>query len=429
MSSKLRNIAVVGAGKMGLPISCFFASQGANVVALDNNSSLVSDINEGLFHSTEPGLDRLLATMLGSGSLKVTLDANSALSNADAVVVLVPALLTAGNEIDLSNILEVSKKIAEFLRPGMLVAYETTLQVGTTSEKILPILESTGLEAGVDFTLCFSPERIKSGRIFSGLSETPKIVGGVTRSCTKKGASFYREYLGVSVLEMESPEEAEMAKLIDMIYRDVNIALVNELARFSRTKGIEIKRIIDVANSSGEAHLLQPGIGVGGHCTPVYPYFLTKPAAELGQRQSIAESAREINDTQFLWLLDLVERDGCMVESSRVLILGLGFRPGVKEASHSPSLMLYKELHTRGASEVAVADPLFNEKEMKDLGLVLGELSGRDWDMVILVTAHDEFLNISGAQLEGAGVKVFVDGRNAIERDSIESVGVRYYGI
>ena len=293
------NIAVVGGGRMGLPLASVFAERGAEVVVCDVNPAVVDAVNAGRCPYEEPDLDTLMAEMHGLGRLAATTDTAAAVGRSETVVVIVPARLTPERDIDLSTLEAASAAVGRGLRRGSLVVYETTVAVGSTRHRLLPVLQAhSGLRAGADFLLAFSPERVKANTVLARLRTTPKIVGGLDVRSTRRAGEFYARYLGAPVDDVGTLEAAEMTKLLGMLYRDVNIALANELAAFCEMAGIDFTRARLAANSDGEANVLVPGIGVGGHCTPVYPYFLTRESRRQGLTQRLSEAAREINDEQ-----------------------------------------------------------------------------------------------------------------------------------
>ncbi|HYJ78942.1 MAG TPA: nucleotide sugar dehydrogenase, partial [Longimicrobiaceae bacterium] len=423
------NIVVVGAGKMGLPLACQFAQRGGRVTACDVSRTAVDAINAGECPIDEPGVPELLAGAVAAGTLRASTDTADAVSRADAVVVIVPALLTPDRHADLSILESVSRQIATTLRPGTLVSYETTVPVGTTRERFLPLLEESGLRAGSDFSLVFSPERVKSQLVLAHLTGTPKVVGGVDAASAARGSEFYARYLGAPVTDVGTLEAAELVKLAGMLYRDVNIALSNELARYAERVGIELGPVIEAANTDGEAYLLRPGIGVGGHCTPVYPYFLIHDGHARGVPMTLAERARRINDGQAAHALDRVERRTGPLRGRRVLLLGLGFRPQVKEHLFSPAFVLGEVLAARGA-EVRLADPLYTGEEIERFGFVPGHLDG-EWspEVLVLNTAHAAFGAPDFAALAARGLVAAVDGRSAWDPGRVQAAGVEYLGI
>jgi nucleotide sugar dehydrogenase len=422
-------IAVIGAGKMGLPLACQFAHRGGSVTACDINPTLVAAINEGRCLINEPGVPELLTQVVGGGRLRATTEAAAAVSESDVAVIIVPALLTEQREIDVSVLEAATREVARGLHRGMMVCYETTLPVGGTRRYLKPVLERSGLRAGEDFDLAFSPERVKSQSVLRHLAVNPKIVGGITPAAADRAAAFYGDYLGAPVINLVTLEASEMAKLIGMVYRDVNIALSNELARYAEAVGVDLRPVIAAANTDGEAHLLDPGIGVGGHCTPVYPYFLTRDSHERGAATTLVERARRINDLQAGRTLERVEREWSSLKGRRVLILGLGFRPQVKEHAYSTAFLLRDELRRRGA-EVRLHDPLYEAEEIRAHGFTPGSLEDRPApEVLILNTAHPAYRALRFADLAQHGTRVVVDGRNIWSADQVGAARLVYFGI
>jgi perosamine synthetase len=422
-------VAVVGAGKMGLPLICQFAQRGAEVTAADVNAEMVGAINRGECPFDEPGLSELLVDGVAARRIRATTDTREAVGESDAVVVIVPALLTPERRIDTSHLVEATGAIAAGLRRGALVSFETTVPVGTTRHRLGPMLAAGGLEPGRDFALVFSPERVKSRFVLKHLAETPKVVGGLRPECARRGEDFYRRYLGAPVINVGSLEAAELVKLAGMVYRDVNIALANELARYAEALGLDLGPVIEAANTDGEAYLLTPGIGVGGHCTPVYPYFMIHDATERGAPVTLAERARRVNDGQAAHAAALLEAALGGLHGRHVLVLGLGFRPEVKEHSYSTTFLLVPELAARGAA-VAVHDPLYTADELRRFGLVPGGLDGvPGFDALVLSTAHGVYRAIDWGTLAARGLRAVLDGRGLWEPARVEAFGVRYIGV
>jgi nucleotide sugar dehydrogenase len=254
------------------------------------------------------------------------------------------------------------------------------------------------------------------------LAVNPKVVGALTPAGAMRAEVFYRTYLGAPVTNVGSLEAAEFAKLAGMVYRDVNIALANELAHYSQMLGLAFDSIRSTANTDGEANLLQPGIGVGGHCTPVYPYFLIRDASTRGIGMALATSAREINETQPSRVL---ARAGSL-RGKRVVILGLGFRPQVKETAYSPAFALQSEIKRLGGVSL-VHDPLFSDSEIQSLGFVGASIESAD--VLVLNTAHDYYRELDFSALAKAGVKVIVDGRDIWDSEAVRAAGLQYIGV
>lgn len=422
-------VAVIGAGKMGLPLACQFASKGARVIACDRNTQLVEAINAGRSPFDEPGVAAVLAEAVAAGRLQATTDIAAGLARSEVVVVIVPALLTPEQEVDLSILRAVSEQIAASLRPRMMVSYETTVPVGATRHELLPILERSGLRAGEDFDLVFSPERVKSQLVLRNLSVNPKIVGALTPQGAERATAFYHRFLGAPVINAGSLEAAELAKLAGMVYRDVNIALANELARYAETVNLDFTSLIDTINTDGEAALLRPGVGVGGHCTPVYPYFFIHEARRVGAPAALAETSRQINEQQPARVLDRLEREWGPLGGVPVRILGLGFRPQVKEHINSPAFALREELVRRRA-RATLHDPYYSAEEIAGHGFVAAEtVDAPGATVLVLNTAHREYLNLDFAALAANGVAILVDGRNAWNPALVAAAGLAYLGV
>ncbi len=418
---------MVGGGRMGLPLACMFGQKGASILVCDIDPGLVEAINAGRCPYEEPGLPKLMADLHRLGLLGASLDTTAATAVSDAVVIIVPAHLTPDRNIDLSILKAASDAVGKGLRPGTLVIYETTVTMGATRRELVPVLENaSGLRAGADFFVAYSPERVKANLVLARLETTPKVVGGLDRASRDKAVAFYRQYLGAPVEDVGTLEAAEMTKLVGMLYRDVNIALANELAAFCEVAGVDFERVRVAANQDGEASLLLPGIGVGGHCTPVYPYFLTRESRRLGLTQRISEAAREINDAQPARQLDRVAAAWKPLTGQRVHILGFGFRPGVKVDTLSPAYALRDHLDLRGA-RVTIEDPYYSAAELASHGFAAGALA--EAALVVLNTAHPEFAHPDFRSWRESGVEAVLDGRNFWEQDGVEAAGLLYFGI
>lgn len=420
-------ITVVGGGRMGLPLACMFGKHGASVTVSDINQALVNAIHSGVCPYEEPGLPELMDDLHKAGRLSATTNTRKAASESDVIVVIVPAHLTSDRDINFSILQAASEEIGKGLQPGALVVYETTVAVGGTRRCLIPCLEqNSGMKAGMDFHVAYSPERVKANHVLARLETTPKVVGGLDAESCAKAAAFYSQYLGAPVDDVGTIEAAEMAKLLGMLYRDVNIALANEFAAFCELSGVDFERVRQAANTDGEANLLMPGIGVGGHCVPVYPYFLTRESRRLGLPQRISEAAREINDCQPARQLKRVEARWKSLKGENVHIMGLGFRPGVKVDIFSPTYALRDELRRLGA-RVTLEDPYYTDEELRGAGF---EPGARDMArVVVLSTAHKEFADPDFTAWRRAGVEVVLDGRNFWNQQEAEAAGVLYFGI
>lgn len=424
---KATKIVVVGGGKMGLPLACMFAHRGAVVTVCDKNLNIVESINNGIDPHGEPEQDRYVRDGVAADRLRASTDTTGAVADADGVVVLVSAMLTPERDIDWGNLVAASTAVAKGLRKGTLVSYETTLPVGGCRGTLVPVLERSGLKAGSDFPVVFSPERVKSRLVFARLSDTPKVVGGVDAASAAAGTDFYGRWLGAPVINVGTLEAAEFVKLSGMIYRDANIALANELATFAEAAGMDIWPILDAANTDGETYLLRPGIGVGGHCTPVYPYFIINGAARIGLKLELAARGRAINEDQPRRQVKRLELALDRLAGRRVHILGLAFRPQVPEDAYSPAVPLQAALREAGAT-VTIEDPLYSDATLKAKDFTPGRVE-RGVDAVVLNTAHPEFASPDFAGWRASGVLAVLDGRAFWAPEKAAAAGLIYLGV
>ncbi len=358
-------VTVVGAGKMGLPLAVQFATHGWSVVAVDANPAVVAAINEGRSHvAEEPGLAERVAAEHAAGRLRATTDAAAAARESDVIVLIVPVMLDDAHRPDYRHMDAAVDAIAPGVRAGATVVFETTLPVGDTRGRYAPRLEAaTGLVAERDLFVAFSPERLFSGAVFRNLAAYPKLVGGLGPASTERAARFYDAVLDAEVVAMSGAEAAEMSKLADTTYRDLNIAFANELARYADRIGVDVLEVIEAANSQPYSHIHQPGLGVGGHCIPVYPHFLLSRAPEM----ELVALARRVNDGQVGVAVERLRGELGSLEDVPVLVLGLTYREGVKELAYSRGPALVAELAAAGAS-VAAWDPLLSDDEVRRIG-------------------------------------------------------------
>ncbi len=420
-------IAVVGLGHIGLPLAVQYAAAGHEVIGCDTAAWIVDAINRGESpHRDEQTLIDRVPELVAAGRLRATTDDSEGVRHSEAVVVIVPVVVDAQRQIDFRPIDAATHDIAAGLQPGTLVIYETTLPVGTTRDRFGPMLEQgSGLALDHDFYLAFSPERVLVGRVFADLRRYPKIVGGTSEESTRRATEFYRSVLdpGTEVRAVATAETAEMTKLAETTYRDVNIAYANELARYAAARRIDILEVISSANSQPYSHIHQPGVGVGGHCIPVYPHFLFNDAPEL----RLPPIAREINEEMAGWTVDRVEDAVGSLDGQPVLVLGIAYRGDVREDAFSSAFRLRDELLAAGA-RVYGSDPYFDAEHLRDLGFEPYDLEAPEPVRVaILQAAHERYATLDPAALPG--LELFVDGRNALDPAPFEVAGVRYIGV
>jgi nucleotide sugar dehydrogenase len=415
-------IAVVGLGKIGQPLAALYASRGHQVIGADVNAAAVAAVNAGQATIVnEPGLPEKLAEAVAAGRLQATTDTAAAVRGSEVVLIAVPMLIDADRALDYRMMDAAFGSVAQGLQPGSLVLLETTVPVGDTRSRFGAALESSRLTMGRDFALAFSPERVQSGRIFRDLATYPKVLGGIDEESGRRAEEFYRELLGAPVIRLSSAEAAEFCKLAESVYRDVNIGLANELALSAERHALDISEIIAAANSEPQSHLHAPGIGVGGHCIPVYPYFLLArgphPIVAAGR------AANELMPAHAAGLL--ADRLGSLAGRT-VLILGLAYRAGVKEAMLSPATELAAILQQRGARPL-VNDPLFSDAEIAALGLEPSPMITPAADAIVLQTYHGEYRDLDLSRYPRC--RVVLDGRNVLDPETIRAAGVCYVGI
>jgi nucleotide sugar dehydrogenase len=427
------NITVVALGKIGLPLAVQFATKGHRVVGADVNPTTVELVNAG--REPFPGEARLadlLAEVVADGRLRATTDTAAAVAESDAVVVVVPLFVDSAGAPDFGWLDDATKAIAAGLRPGTLVSYETTLPVGTTRERFLPMLEEgSGLLGGDGFFLVFSPERVLTGRVFADLRRYPKLVGGIDALSAGRGVVFYESVLDFDqrpdlardngVWDLGSAEAAELAKLAETTYRDVNIGLANQFARFAAANGIDVHAVIEASNSQPYSHIHRPGVAVGGHCIPVYPrlYLWKDPDA------TVVRAAREANADMPAYAVGLL--DGALggIAGRRVVVLGASYRGGVKETAFSGVFPLVAALRDAGAVPV-VSDPLYDADELVALGLE-PYAPGTSADAAVVQADHPEYRTLAAADLPG--VRVLLDGRRVTDPALWAGVDRRVVGV
>ncbi|MBO9532805.1 MAG: nucleotide sugar dehydrogenase [Solirubrobacteraceae bacterium] len=409
--------SVVALGKIGLPLAVQIAAAGHTVVGVDIDPRIVELVNAGRVpFPGEAGLEEALREVVAAGRLRATTDAADAVPGTQLVIAVPPLVVDDQGVPDWRAIDAVVEAIGPHLTDGVCFSLETTVPVGTTRERIAPRLEElSGLELGVELNVAFSPERVFSGRIFADLANYPKLVGGVTLACERRTAQLYREFLTADVREMGSAEAAELTKLVETTYREVNIALANEFARYADRAGIDLGPVIEAANSQPFSHVHRPGVAVGGHCIPVYPRFYLQgdPDAQL------VAAARVVNETMPEHAIDLLARD-IELAGARVLILGAAYRGGVRETAFSGVFPLVTGLRARGA-EPFVVDPLYDDDALATLGLPAWD--GAPVSGAILQADHAEYRNLLPTQVPGA--TSVIDGRGTLDAQALGNAGIR----
>ena len=405
------DVAIIGAGYVGVPLAHVFAAAKRNVLLVDVKRDVVDALNRGESHVGDVPSDQLKAHV-EAGRLSATTDYDL-VADADAVLIALATPLTKQREPDLSIVVGAVRSLASRLRDGQLVVLESTTYPGTTRECVLPILEETGKRVGEDFFLAYSPERVDPGRGDWTTRNVPKVVGGVTAACTRRAAELYRQAVE-SVHEVSSPEAAELSKLLENIFRSVNIALVNELAQLCERMGIDVWEVVDAAATKPFGFMsFAPGPGLGGHCIPIDPFYLTWKAREYGFYTEFIELAGKVNENMPYYCRSLISQalnhgKQRSLKGSKVLVLGVAYKSDIGDTRESPALKLMELLRGAG-SEVSYHDPHVPELN----GDRSVPLEPANYDCVAIVTAHsgiDYDKLVEEAQL-------VVDFRNATGRN------------
>ncbi len=413
----MTTVGIIGLGYVGLPLAVAFAEEGCDVVAVDVDASKIRQLKQGESYIEDIPSERLRGTLD-----RLTLSSGyEQLGGADAVLVCVPTPLSVNREPDLGALVESMRKLAGVLRAGQLVVLESTTYPGTTRERVAPLLEESGLKAGEDFHLAFSPERVDPGRTDFTLRSTPKVLGGLTQACADRAQALY-ELVCDHVVRVSSPEAAELTKLLENIFRSVNIALVNELAMLTDRMGIDIWEVVEAAATKPYGFMrFEPGPGMGGHCLPVDPFYLSWRAREFDMSTEFIELAGKVNQQMPYHCVAKVQRalnDAALaVRGARIAVFGVSYKPGVGDVRESPALTILELLHGMGA-ELCYHDS--HVPALPELGLesVAAEQALSGADLALIVTAHPRV----DYELIAHRAPITVDLRGVTRGNNVDSV-------
>lgn len=409
-------IGVVGLGYVGLPLAVEKAKADFQVIGFDIQQYRVDMVNQGVNYIGDV-VNEDLQDLVQSGRLKATTD-YSLIREVDAVAICVPTPLDKYQQPNTTYVESSTRSIAQFLHPDMLVVLESTTYPGTTEEVVMPILEETGLKVGEDFFLAYSPERVDPGNKVFKTKNTPKVVGGVTKTCTKIAAALYRAVLEGEVHEVSSPKVAEMEKILENTFRNINIGLANEMAILCNRMGIDIWEVIDAAKTKPYGFMaFYPGPGLGGHCIPIDPFYLTWKAREYNYHTRLIEVAGEINNEMPHFVVDrsmkILNRHGKALSNSKVLVLGVAYKKDIDDYRESPTIPIIELLEQYGA-QVEAVDPhvsTFKIGEKAYDTVELTEESLQSADLVLITTDHTAF----DYELIAKEAKCIFDTRNALQ--------------
>jgi UDP-N-acetyl-D-glucosamine dehydrogenase len=414
---QMRTVGVIGLGYVGLPLAVAFAEEGCKVVAVDLDARKVEAIAEGQSYIGDISCERL-------GAVRERISASTryeGLARAEAVLICVPTPLSVNREPDLGPLVDCARGLAGVLKAGQLVVLESTTYPGTTRERMAPLLEESGLAAGRDFHLAFSPERVDPGRTDFTLRTTPKVLGGLTPACADRAEALYGLVCD-EVVRVSSPEAAELCKLLENIFRSVNIALVNELAMLTDRMGIDIWEVVEAASTKPYGFMrFEPGPGMGGHCLPVDPFYLSWRAREFDMSTEFIELAGKVNQQMPYHCVAKVQRAlndvGRAVKGARIAVFGVSYKSGVGDVRESPALKILELLAELGA-ELSYHDPHVPTLHEFGLRSVTLEQALKDADLALIVTAHP---NVDHEEV-ARRARIVVDLRGVTRGSGVESV-------
>ena len=421
-----KKICILGLGYIGLPTASTFASHGIKVLGVDVNDQIIETLKRGEIHIHEPGLRDTVKAALTSGNFTVSTQPETA----DAFIIAVPTPFHHnkfgyfnGQQFklaDMGAVQSASESIVPFLRKGNLVVLESTSPPRTTIELVAPILARSGLQAGRDFYLAYSPERVLPGQILRELIENARVIGGTTPESAKAGADLYSIFVKGEIIQTDATT-AEMVKLMENTYRDVNIAIANEFARLADKFGVDVWEAISLANRHPRVKILSPGPGVGGHCISVDPWFLVESAPEL---TSLIYTSRKVNDAQPHYVVDLVKRALGSLQGKRIAALGLAYKPDVDDLRESPAVEVVRVLQVEGA-QVKAWEPFKPDANVEDISMASSlEDALKDSDAILWLVRHTEFINLKPADIASkTKARIIIDTVNGWNVKEWQSAG------
>ena len=443
VNDKNITVCVVGVGTIGLPLATFLADKGFSVRGLDVSEKRVEQINSG---TVIYEYQDLLKKVTNKGNLKATTNPEKALQDVEAIFICVPTPLNTKNEMDISNLYDVSKKISPHLKKGMMLIFESSVAIGTTKQVSKNIEGMTELRFGKELGLAYCPERYNPtpmkkdkqdpefntqsrGESFS-VDKISRVVGGIDEKSTKIAKLFYSEFISTEVSELSSIEAAEATKLLENIFRDVNIALVNELAKIFPKFGLDVFEIINAAKTKPFAYMPHyPGAGVGGECIPVDTWYLISQAEKLGIDSKLMKTARMVNDSMPEYVIELLEEElkkvNKKIDSSKVSVLGLCYKKNIPDIRLSPTFPLLEKLATKNV-ETIICDPVY-EGIKSPINLTPISEAFKDSDVIILMTDHDDFKKIDFVKIKNEMKShIIIDGRNLFKDKKLKELGFVY---
>lgn len=425
---KYNKICVIGLGYIGLPTASTFAMHGVNTLGIDINPEIIETLNRGEIHIHEPGLREAFTKALQSGKFKASLKPEEA----DAFIIAVPTPFKEHETgeykdinyklADMRAVTSAAESIIPYLKKGNVVVLESTSPPRTTLDLVAPILERSSLKAGVDFHLCYSPERVLPGQIMRELIENSRVIGGVTPESAQAGADLYATFVKGQIIQTDATT-AEMVKLMENTYRDVNIAIANEFARLADKFGVDVWEAIPIANLHPRVKILSPGPGVGGHCISVDPWFFVEAAPEL---TPLIYNTRQVNDSQPHYVVDMVKRALGSLKGKKIAALGLAYKPDVDDLRESPAVEVAHLLQKEGA-QVLACEPFKPDANLPNLTIApTFEDSIREADVLLLLVKHTEFTKLTPNKVaQQTKTRIVIDTVNGWDVSQWRNAGFR----
>jgi UDP-N-acetyl-D-mannosaminuronic acid dehydrogenase len=417
---KFSKICVIGLGYIGLPTASTFAAQGINVLGVDNNPHVLETLRKGELHIQEPGLLEVVKQAIDSGNLSLTFEPEPA----DAYIIAVPTPFFGEKCADLTYVISAIESIGPHLKSGNLVVLESTSPPRTTIDTLIPLLEKSGLKAGHDFYLAYSPERVLPGQILRELIENARVIGGIDAASAAAGRDLYATFVKGEIV-LTDATTAEMVKLMENTYRDVNIAIANEFSQLADRFGVDVWEAITIANRHPRVNILNPGPGVGGHCISVDPWFLVEAAPDI---TPLIHAARLVNDAQPKYVVELINRVLGNLKERRITVLGLAYKPDVDDLRESPAIEVAHLLNSAGAV-VTAFEPQKPDAKIEGLTLALNlESALINAEIVVVLVPHLQFMNLTpGGLADITPARIVVDTVNLWSNSDWKHTGFNYF--
>ncbi len=423
-------IAIFGLGHMGLPTAALLAKSGLKVVGVDINNETVEMVNQGRSPIMEPGLEEIVKQTVKKGCLSATNDPLSALKKVKTIMIIVPTPVDEHKKSDLTAVISASRSILEGLKKDDLVIVESTVPPGTCENLVIPLLEESGLKAGKDFKVAYTPERALPNNTLYEMTHNARVIGGINSESTEMAASLYQRITQGEIIKVQDLVTAEMVKLMENTYRDTNIALANEMALVCNALGVDAIEAIQAANHHPRVNIHTPGPGVGGHCLSIDPYFIVEIARERGVETPLIQTSRQVNENMPGEVVQIVEQGledkGKTISTSKIGVLGVAYKGNVADARETPAKPLIVQLVAEGA-EVLVNDPYVSPETIEPWGAQVVDLeTALSADCVVLVTDHDLYRNIKPEMIKN---RLLVCTRPILDRETFQENGVVFKGV